>query len=509
MVEATSLAFGIALILVFVYSVIKSRYSFFSSRGIPGPEPLPILGNMLDSHEKPAFDVYTKYQKTYGNIFGTYDALTPKLVVTDIDLLKKIMVSDFSHFTDRRVQGFDHPFEQLMMFVLEGEEWRNMRQTCSPAFSSGKIKAMVPIMYECTDKMIRELRNKTANGKDGIEVKWLFNCFALDVIGRAGFGVEFDNYHPETLDPRMKKALTYFVPNNIKFVLSRLLPKWFKTAINFSVFDKDGLNAFISLARDIVIERRRTLDQKRNAKYTDFITILLETEKNEGGKVKLTENQVIANAFLFLAAGFFTTALHLAITAFLLARHPNQQKKLREEISEAVSKDGKGVESLTSEVVMGMKYLDSVIKESFRLYPPSCYTERKVCRDYEMDSPDVNIKAKVVIPKETLVYIPIYTIHHDKENWKNPEDFNPDRFMPDNRDNIEPFAYMPFGQGPRQCIAMRFAEVEIKIAIARLIHLFDFGCCEKTQPNPLDLTETNDEMILTPDIHLTFTPREN
>ena len=511
MVEVMSLPVILAVLAVGCYIFIKRRYSFWTSRGVPGPAPLPIIGNLLDYNERPVHDIYTKYESKYGKVYGMFEGLVPKMVVTDLQLLKKIMVSDFSHFTDRRVQGFDHPIERLLMFVLEGQEWKTMRGICSSAFSSAKLRGMIPLMYGCADKLITEIRVENEQKQD-INASHFLQSYALDVIGRTAFGVEFDNYNPDKLDARMKKALKYLIPNTFKSILSRLLPRSFKTAINFTVFDKDALDAFILLCKDVINERRKTLSHPKQAKYDDFITILLKVgqkdqESNEvtSGTKVLTDNEITANTFLFMAAGFFTVAIHLSITCFLLAKHPEVQDKLLEELKEAVGTDGKGIEALTGDVVSGLKYLDAVIKESFRMYPPSTYTERKVSQEYKMQAP--NGKDTISIPKGTLVFIPIYTIHHSEDYWKNPEEFNPDRFLPENKDSIDPFALMPLGQGPRMCIASRFADVNIRIAIARLVYLFKIQVCEKTPSYPLDVSETNDEMIVFEDIWLKFKSR--
>uniref|UniRef100_A0A670JHN2 unspecific monooxygenase n=1 Tax=Podarcis muralis TaxID=64176 RepID=A0A670JHN2_PODMU len=127
---------------------------------------------------------------------------------------------------------------------------------------------------------------------------------------------------------------------------------------------------------------------------------------------------------------------------------------------------------------MQLEYLDMVLSETQRLYPFGGRLERLCKKDVEING--------VTIPKGTLVMIPPYTLHRDPEYWPEPEEFRPERFSKENKDKIDPYTYLPFGAGPRNCLGMRFALVTMKVAIAILMQHFSFKVCDETPVRRLD-----------------------
>ena len=122
---------------------------------------------------------------------------------------------------------------------------------------------------------------------------------------------------------------------------------------------------------------------------------------------------------------------------------------------------------------MDMEYLDMVVNESLRLYPIAIRLERVSKKDVEING--------VFIPKGTVVMIPIYPLHRNPEYWPEPQEFCPERFSKENKGNIDPYIYMPFGNGPRNCIGMRFALISIKLAVIGVLQNFTVQPCEETQ----------------------------
>ncbi|GBO30401.1 Cytochrome P450 3A16 [Araneus ventricosus] len=193
-------------------------------------------------------------------------------------------------------------------------------------------------------------------------------------------------------------------------------------------------------------------------------------ERHESGSTGLTDEEIIANAYIFLLAGYETTATALAFTFYLLIKHPEIQERLYREIENAD-------DSYSS--VQNHQYLDQVFSESLRYYPPvTGFVSRLCSEDHQVGS--------VTIPKGATVLAPVWDIHHDPELWPDPWKFDPERFSPENKKNINSTAYMPFGIGKRNCIGARFAQLEAKLAIFRLVKQFKFEACEKTD-DPLHL----------------------
>uniref|UniRef100_A0A8C4LKD7 unspecific monooxygenase n=1 Tax=Equus asinus TaxID=9793 RepID=A0A8C4LKD7_EQUAS len=120
-----------------------------------------------------------------------------------------------------------------------------------------------------------------------------------------------------------------------------------------------------------------------------------------------------------------------------------------------------------------MEYLDMVLNETLRLFPIADRLERVCKKDVEING--------VFIPKGTTVMMPIFVLHQHPEFWPEPEEFRPERFSKKNKDSINPYTYLPFGTGPRNCIGMRFAIVNIKLAVVRVLQNFSFKPCKETQ----------------------------
>ncbi|EEC00733.1 cytochrome P450, putative [Ixodes scapularis] len=193
-------------------------------------------------------------------------------------------------------------------------------------------------------------------------------------------------------------------------------------------------------------------------------------------KRRMTTEEIQANASTFLIAGFETTGTTLAFSAYLLAKHPDIQDKTREEVKSIIEKEN----GLTYDGVFSMRLLDQVISEVLRLYPPVVgFITRRCDNEYEYEG--------LKIPSGITVVVPAYQLHHDPEYWENPEEFDPERFSPENKDKIEPMAYQPFGNGPRNCVAMRFGQLTLKMTLAKLLSKYKFTLDEERHKNGLKI----------------------
>lgn len=191
----------------------------------------------------------------------------------------------------------------------------------------------------------------------------------------------------------------------------------------------------------------------------------LEKEENElqeiVGSKYLSEEEIMAQALVFFLAGYETTASLLGYTLYELAINPDIQERLYGEIQKAKEVDAK----LSISTLNGIHYLDAVISEALRKYPPATMTAREVGEnDYEIP------ELKLTLSKGQTVLIPIFAMQRSEMFFSNPEKYDPERFMPEN--SITPYTYLPFGGGPRNCIGMRFALTEAKMGLSRIIDQF-------------------------------------
>jgi len=173
-------------------------------------------------------------------------------------------------------------------------------------------------------------------------------------------------------------------------------------------------------------------------------------------------------------AGFETTASAITHCIYELALNPTIQNRLASELDHALSAyDNPDSEEYFETVMTAIPYLDAVTKETLRKYPSLTRVERRVAASgYKL--------AGIELVRDQLVEIPIYAVHHNPEYYPEPEYFNPDRFMPENKHLLVPYTYLPFGLGPRNCVGMRFAYQEFKLCLAQIVRRFAFHPTEAT-----------------------------
>ncbi|CAN8006710.1 unnamed protein product [Ixodes hexagonus] len=156
--------------------------------------------------------------------------------------------------------------------------------------------------------------------------------------------------------------------------------------------------------------------------------------------------------------GVETASTAMTLVAYLLAKHSDIQDRVRSEVSAVLEKDG----DFNSSNIGTLRYTDQVISEALRLYPPVTGFITRTCENtYDWNG--------LKIPAGMTIKIPVYQLHHDENLWHEPEKFDPERFSNDNKANIVPMAYQAFGNGPHNCLGMRFAQLEIKLTVAKLL----------------------------------------
>lgn len=298
-----------------------------------------------------------------------------------------------------------------------------------------------------------------------IDVNELFSLFALDVIISAAFGIQA-NIQTDAGPEMVNKAKTVFrtplwVRGFSMFPFSDYLSK------KFNISPLNHTDYFLGLARAIYDVRKTQEVPSRR----DLLQLMLEAQRQETGAdgKRLTDDEVLAQSVIFMVAGFETTGSTLSFVAYLLAKHPDVQEKLLEELDEAVENRG---DIPLYDFVNSLDYLDRVLSEVLRLYTPGFLIHRR-CNE-------ACIVNGLSIPAGVDVFMPPYVLHRDPLLWPDPEKFDPDRFSAKNREGQEAYSYMPFGMGPRQCIGFRFALLEMKTAMFRVLSKVKFQTADDT-----------------------------
>ncbi|XP_046575755.1 cytochrome P450 3A12-like isoform X2 [Haliotis rubra] len=218
-------------------------------------------------------------------------------------------------------------------------------------------------------------------------------------------------------------------------------------------FTSSVVNFYRETAERIVEQRRRRPDEKK----MDFLQLLIDAEDSTAEKGGLSPDEAYAQCVFFFGAGFETISTSLQFMAYVLATHPSVQKKLVEAIDSEI-----GDEQPTYDNIQKIEYLEHFIRETLRLYPSIPMVARETVST-------VDIKGHT-FPRGSVVVAPTLEIHRDPEYFDDPDSFVPDRW----RETINPVSWLPFGYGPRQCIAMRLAMIEMKIGLIHVLRRVEF-----------------------------------
>ncbi|XP_029169980.1 probable cytochrome P450 6a13 [Nylanderia fulva] len=479
----------IGLLLGSLYFYLKATFDFWQCRGVPFRKPTVLVGNfgslLLFQKSQPEGikEMYQWFKDE--RFFGAFRVRTPVLILRDPDLVKSVFVKDFAYFTNRGIP-INNTQDPLSghLFNLEGRKWKGLRSKLTPAFSSGKLKRMFYLLVECSEELQRLIDVSCNADRNTIEVRELAAKFTIDVIGSCAFGIQIHALTDE--ESEFHRAAKRLSKPSYKTTLWRMLrtamPKLYKL-LGVQIIDPNVTRFFKDVVSQMIDQR-----EKNDTRRHDFMDLLVEL-KNKGvlenessaqicnedtqaaKEIELDENAIAAQAFVFFTAGYETSSNTIAFCLYELALNQEVQERTRQDIRNAIeARDNK----LTYDVVQEMKYLDMVILETLRKYPPAPLLSRKCEYNYQIPN------SKVELPAGMRVIIPIYGFHHDPNYYPDPTKFNPERFTEENKRTRHPYTYLPFGEGPRNCIGTRFALLEIKMGIISFLKDHRVEMCERS-----------------------------
>lgn len=474
----------VIVLLALIYKWSVAKYNTFSDRNIPHETPRPWIGNLTFGEffgSVPTLQkLINEHQQYKGSkIYGLYLLRDPIFVVRDVEMIKNVGVKEFDHFMNHMtIKEIETPFTKSLV-QLTDRKWKEMRNILTPTFTGSKMRAMYDLINVCGEEGVKyiegEIKLKGGNSIE-LEMKEYFTRFTNDVIASAAFGIKVNSFEDKDnqffkLGQTITQITTFAI---VKSMLFMMIPKIMK-ALGVSIMDDKKINYFKSLVFDAMKYR---VDHK--IIRPDMIHLLMEAQRKsdddtEGGK-KFSDEDLLAQCLLFFFAGFETVSVCLCFLTYELCMNPEVQSKLYEEISSVEEElDGK---PLDYDTLVHMKYLDMVVSEALRKWPPAPRTDRFCNADIELrDEIDDTV---VSLKKGDVLFIPIIGLHYDPENFTDPYEFRPERFSDENKHEIKPFTYLPFGVGPRNCIGNRMALMEVKSIVYHLILKFKLLPAEKT-----------------------------
>jgi cytochrome P450 len=424
------------------------------------PNQLSIFRFLLnaESIRKNPIPFHNKYFNELGDTFSVKFPENKYIILSrDNEIAQYILQKNQKNYYKSHLQTtYISKYLGNGLLTINGDFWLKQRRLIQPAFHKQKMNQLVEKIETTIQAELMDLpENKT------VDLFPIMNQLAFNVVAKALFHLSITDDKLERIKTIIEQVQNFL----IKEIRLPYKSWWFKISgqVKKHLQLAQETNAILN---DIVQQRKKSKEQ-----HNDLLEMLLETRYEDNGE-PMSNQQLIDEIKILFIAGHETTANALTFTLHLLGLHPQIQQKIVDEISD--------VESQTSDVVeqlQKMIYTNAVINESMRLFPPAWITDRQNVEDDSL--------AEYNIKKGTLIGISFYELHRNPKYWENPEQFNPERFLGEQKKQSMQYFY-PFGAGPRMCIGMGFAMYEMSLTLKYIIKKFQVINNNKNiQVNPL------------------------
>lgn len=390
---------------------------------------------------------FLRLREEHGNVVAMKSARGRDVYfVNEPRAIQRVLVRDHEKYV--KGPGFERV--KLLLgngiFVSDGAHWRRARRMAQPGFTRRKLRGLMDLIIERVEARAADWELKAAAGQS-IDITTEMSDFALELILRAIFGPDYDD------------RVIAGGENPFAF-----LAEEFSRDINLVIKFRALRNFILE-----IIEDRRQRDMSEGF---DFLSVYMSAVDKAGEP--FSDRELLDEVMTLIIAGFETSAGTLNWAWYLIATHPDVAARIVAETEAVLSKDA----PLTSESVGELTYLEQVINETMRLYPPGWVFSRRALEDTDIGDFDV--------PEGTDLYMSPYILHRTEDFWDRPEEFDPERFSAKNYDAEQEAAFIPFSLGPRRCIGEYFAMLEMKINLALLVPRFEMSVASEDEPT-LDL----------------------
>ncbi|CAG4983798.1 unnamed protein product [Parnassius apollo] len=447
--------------------IIGLENSYWYIRHVPYKTPIPFFGSdyhrvlNLKSQSEEVNQLYFKYPNE--NFVGTIKSRIPELIVKDPDVIKKLLSTDFANFHCRGIE-LDKSGDVCIrnnLFYAEGEKWTLLREGLESLLNNMDCELEVRL-HDCLSGI---------NGDVNVQQ---FLSEVLDVL--------FKDFLFEGKDDGL------LITNIRKSVQKRSYMEKFKSYLKeifpslYVLFRLVTIPEQLTASTNEALSRSKLLMQIRKIGLTEQIN----ANYGKGDNLRKVSEMEIAYSTicLFITKGYIPCLNLITSLLFELARNPQTQETLR------------------NCPISDVDYLDLSIKEALRLHCPYSTITRKCVKSYQIPDNDM------IIDKKITVTVPIEAIHKDPQHYEEPHVFNPDRFLEINDVSRHPFAFLPFGAGPRKCIGEHLAMTIIRKVTMAILKKYKIKVTEKTPPQ-LPVTDHNFMKIIKSEIWLKFTPLQS
>ncbi|XP_048136286.1 cytochrome P450 71A9-like isoform X1 [Rhodamnia argentea] len=475
LVVALVCALTIPLLLVFLIDPKKKTQA---SRNLPpGPRKLPIIGNLHQLGSLPHRSL-TRLSKQYGQIMFLQLGSIPTLVISSKDVAREVFKAHDRAFSGRpvfyAVKKLSYNCSDVS-FGAYGNSWRELRKIVILELLGSK---RVQLFESVRKEEVKLMLDAITSSPGPVNIGELALLLANNVVCRVTFGKK---WQAEGGSVKSKFHETVREIQSILggFCVADLFPQiaWFNSLNGFKAKVEKNFRELDKLYDEVIGEHRDPKRPKPNHEY--LVDVLLRLQRDPNQVIALTGEQIKGVLTDMFNAGTDTSSATIVWTMTELARHPSVMRKAQEEVREAA----KGKLHVEESDLLGLAYLRSVIKEALRLHPPlPLLVPRATIEDCKIRGYE--------IPRGTTVFVNVTAISTDPNCWENPEEFRPERFLNCSIDfKGQNYELLPFGSGRRGCPGIHFGVVIVELALANLLHQFDWKLPEGMRVEDIDMEE--------------------
>ncbi|KAJ4978509.1 hypothetical protein NE237_009289 [Protea cynaroides] len=444
----------------------------------PGPSKFPIIGNLHQVGNMPHLSL-SHLSKKFGPIIHLQLGEIPTVVVSSARTAKAVLKThDLALASRPQIFSAKYLFYNCtdIAFCPYGAYWRHIRKICILELLSAKrVESFGFVRQEEVARLVGQI-SESCPGTTNLSK--LLGLYANEIVCRSTFGRGFSE-GGEYDRHGFQKMLEEYQELLGGLSLGDFFPsmEWIHMITGLKSRLENTFRKFDCFFNEVIEEHLNSKGKKGD--HQDLVDVLLEAKDNDVSDMPLTMDNVKAVILDMFAAGTDTTFITLDWGMTELVMNPRVMKKAQAEVRRIVG-DRRNV--LEADLPQ-MKYLKAVIKEIFRLHPPApVLVPRESMEEVTIDGYD--------IPAKTRIFVNAWAIGRDPESWKNPETFEPERFMESNIDfKGQDYELIPFGAGRRSCPAIAFGTASVELALAQLLYSFDWELPPGIQAKDLDMTE--------------------
>ncbi|CAI2353479.1 unnamed protein product [Caenorhabditis sp. 36 PRJEB53466] len=451
---------------------------------ISGPHALPIIGSAYQfklNNRKFTYQL-EEWAREFGmspnssGVISVWIGPIPIAVILAHEAMRPLLEST-ENITKPVQYGKIMEWIGTGLLTSTNEKWRQRRKMLTPTFHFNVLQRYQEVFAQ-QGLVLVDLLNRRANNQDVVNIFPYIKRCALDIICETAMGAKVNAQVGSNNDyVDAVGRISEIIWNYERFPWLWAKPVWYLTGLGFE-FDR-LVKMTNDFTRKVITSRKTDFDESvfettndpenPKGKRLAFLDFLLKMQ-SEG---KLSDEDIREEVDTFMFEGHDTTASGMAFTIWWLGQYPEYQRKVHEEIDEVFGEDTKRLP--TNEDIKKLVYLEKCIKEALRLFPSVPLIARKLTEDLLVPHP---IYKTMRLPKGLTVLAAPLGAARDPREFERPEEFFPDHFDSDRVARRDPYAYVPFSAGPRNCIGQKFAILEEKTVLSWIFRRFEVSSVE-------------------------------